>query len=92
MELGRTSAQVAINWVRQQQARALIIPILGARTEAHLKDNLASLDFELSPEQIQRLEAASPMDLGFPHTFLADDEVHELIFGDTFGLIDNHRA
>jgi aryl-alcohol dehydrogenase-like predicted oxidoreductase len=91
-EIGASPAQVAINWVRQQQARALIIPILGARTEAHLKDDLASLDFELSPDQLQRLEDASPIDLGFPHSFLADDEVRELIFGDTFGLIDDHRA
>jgi aryl-alcohol dehydrogenase-like predicted oxidoreductase len=91
-EIGASPPQVAINWVRQQQARALIIPILGARTEAHLKDNLTCLDFELTPEQLQRLEAASPIDLGFPHTFLADDEVHELIFGDTFGLIDKHRV
>lgn len=55
---------MAINWVRQQQARALIIPIIGARTGAHIKDNLAALDFELSPEQIGRLEEASPIDLG----------------------------
>src|SRR5205807_2030511 len=32
VELGRTSAQVAINWVRQQ--RAVVIPIIGARTSA----------------------------------------------------------
>ena len=90
-EVGRTPAQVAINWVRQQRQKGLILPILGARTEAQMKDNLACLEFELTPEQLARLEAASPIQLGFPHSFLASDHVRGLIHGNTFALIDNHR-
>ncbi len=89
-ELGRTPSQVAINWIRRQPG--LIIPILGARTEAHIKDNLGCLDFELTPEQMQRLAGASPINLGFPHSFFASDGVKKLIFGDTYPLIDNHRS
>ena len=88
-ESGRTASQVAINWVRQQPG--LIIPILGARKETHLKDNLGCLEFELTPEQLQRLAQASPIDLGFPQSFLASEGVRNLIFGDTYALIDNHR-
>ena len=93
-EIGRTPSQVAINWVRQQQSvhSAPVIPILGARTEAHIKDNLGCLDFELTPEQLQRLAQASPINLGFPHSFFASDGVKKLIFGDTYPLIDNHRS
>jgi diketogulonate reductase-like aldo/keto reductase len=82
---------VAINWVRQQQDRALIIPILGARTDAQVKDNLGCLDFEIGAEHLARLEEASPIQLGFPHSFLASDGVRQLIFGDTFDQIDSNR-
>lgn len=87
--LGRTPSQVAINWVRQQPG--LMIPILGARTEKQINDNLGCLDFELTPEQMQTLSAASPIEYGFPQAFLHSDHVHGLIFGETFGKIDNHR-
>ncbi len=88
-EIGRTPSQVAINWVRQQPG--LVIPILGARREAHIKDNLGCLEFELTAEQMRRLAQASPISLGFPHSFWASQDVKELIFGDTFSLLDNHR-
>jgi aryl-alcohol dehydrogenase-like predicted oxidoreductase len=85
-EIGRSPAQVAINWVRQQ--RGTIIPIIGTRTETQLKDNLGCLDFELTQEQLDRLSEASPIDLGFPRSFLESGHVRELIFGGTHDLID----
>ena len=81
-ETGRTPSQVAINWARQRPDS--IIPILGARSEKQLRDNLGCLDFELSPEQVSRLNEASPIDLGFPHSFLNSAHVRGLIFGKTF--------
>jgi aryl-alcohol dehydrogenase-like predicted oxidoreductase len=89
-ELGRTPAQVAINWVRQQRG-APIIPILGARTAAQLRDNLGCLEFELSGEQIDRLAGASPLDPGFPHYFLALPHLRNLIYSGMFEQIDNPR-
>ena len=88
-ESGRSMAQVAINWVRQQQGRALMIPILGARSLVYLEDNLACLEWELSDEQLVRLDQASRIELGFPHNFL---EGNRYIFGETFDKIDNHRG
>lgn len=87
-ETGKSRAQVAINWVRQQQHRANIIPILGARTDAQLQDNLAVLDWELSADQLQRLDQVSHIDMGFPH----DWHGNPYVFGATFDHIDNHRA
>lgn len=84
-EIERTPSQVAINWVRQRPYP--MIPILGARSEKQLKDNLGCLDFELTDDQIKRLSDASPIDLGFPHSFLASDHVHGLIFGKTYEKI-----
>jgi aryl-alcohol dehydrogenase-like predicted oxidoreductase len=87
-ESGRTMAQVAINWVRQQQYKSQMIPILGARTAAQLKDNLAVLEWQLADEHLRRLDEVSKLDMGFPHNFL---EGNRNIFGQTFALIDNHR-
>ena len=84
-ETGHTPSQIAINWVRQRPYP--IIPILGARTEKQLKDNLGCLDFALTEEQIACLEDASPIDLGFPHSFLGSNHVRSLIFGKTFPQI-----
>jgi len=88
-EVGRSMAQVAINWVRQGQDKAQMIPILGARTRSQLEDNLGVLEWALSPEQFKRLDEVSAIEMGFPHNFL---EGNRYIFGATFDKIDNHRV
>jgi aryl-alcohol dehydrogenase-like predicted oxidoreductase len=87
-ETGRTPSQVALAWVRQQPY-GVIVPILGAKTLAQLKDNLGCLDFTLEPPLMDRLDAASRVDPGFPHDFLV--QARPYVFGKTFPLIDNHR-
>jgi aryl-alcohol dehydrogenase-like predicted oxidoreductase len=82
-----TAAQIAIAWVRAQQHRAAIVPILGARTRDQLENNLAALDLDLQPDELDRLEAVSRIELGFPHDFGSD----RLAYGDTRELIDDHR-
>jgi aryl-alcohol dehydrogenase-like predicted oxidoreductase len=89
-ETGHTPSQIAINWVRQRPYQ--MIPILGARSEKQLQDNLGALEFELTQEQIDCLNEASPIDLGFPHSFLGSDHVRGLIFGKTFPQIVTNRS
>jgi aryl-alcohol dehydrogenase-like predicted oxidoreductase len=91
-EIGRSPTQVAIDWIRARRDRAQIIPIIGARTVEQLDDALGCLEFELTDEQISRLDTVAPIDLGFPHSFLRSEHVRGLIFGDTFGQIENHRS
>jgi aryl-alcohol dehydrogenase-like predicted oxidoreductase len=86
-DIGCTPAQVAIAWLRRQPGT--IIPILGARTEDQLQDNLGALGVTLSAEQLTQLDAASKVDLGFPHDFL--DGVRDVVYGGTYDQIDNHR-
>lgn len=88
-ELGVTASQVATAWVRQQPWP--LVPIVGARSEAQMRENLAALDVELSDDQVERLSGASGFDVGFPRDFLETDHVRGLIFGDTYELIDDHR-
>ncbi len=82
-------AQVAINWTRQQADN--IIPIIGARTEKQVKDNLACLDFELNDDELKRLDEVSKIELGFPHEFLDSETIRKVLFGDNYELIDNHH-
>lgn len=82
-----SAAQVCIAWVLAKRTLANLIPILGARTAAQLADNLGALDVTLPPELLARLDEATAIQLGFPSTFLADDEVVQLIFGTTRELI-----
>jgi|WetSurMetagenome_2_1015567.scaffolds.fasta_scaffold25393_3 aryl-alcohol dehydrogenase-like predicted oxidoreductase len=89
-EVGATPSQVAIAWVRQRAG--VIVPILGARTTAQLRDNLGVLGVSLSCEQVGRLDAASAIELGFPHEFLSNPFIRDIVFGGTQDLIDNHRA
>lgn len=69
-EMGHSRSQVAINWVRQQQNRAQIVPILGARTQEQLEDNLGALDWTLTDEQVKRLSDVSAIEMGFPNEYV----------------------
>jgi aryl-alcohol dehydrogenase-like predicted oxidoreductase len=93
-EIGCSAAQVALNWIRQQNIKVSdrknkIIPIIGARKETQMKDNLACLDFELTSEQMQRLNQISKIDLGFPQDFLNSETIKDIIYGGTYSLIRN---
>lgn len=88
-EIKRTPSQVALNWVRQQTERGVIIPILGARTAAQITDNLGCLDFELTGDQLARLNEISQIELGFPHDFIKRGEPNPFLYGT--GEIVNHR-
>jgi len=91
-EITKTPSQVALNWIRQRQKdKAVMIPIVGARTEVQVKDNLGCLDFELTTDQLKRLDEKSKIQLGFPHDFMSE-AARSFSYGNTFSLIDNHRA
>lgn len=66
-ETGYPPGQIAIAWVIAKGT----LPIIGPRTEEQLADNLASVDVQLTAEQIARLDAASAISLGFPHDVVA---------------------
>ncbi len=87
-DIGRPPAQVALNWIRQQDTplklSSKIVPIIGARNTRHLDDNLACVEFELSEGQMQRLNEVSKIELGFPHDFLALDFIKNIIYGGTY--------
>ena len=79
-ELGRTPAQVGLAWTLRNPA--VTAPVIGARTPAQLESNLGALEVDFTAAQLDRLEAASAIDLGFPHALLAGDFVRTLLHGD----------
>jgi aryl-alcohol dehydrogenase-like predicted oxidoreductase len=85
-EVGRSSAQVSLAWLRQRPIP--VIPIVGARRLEQFKDNLACLDLRLADSQIARLDAASHVELGFPHDFYDRDMVKGLVYGGLRDKID----
>ena len=82
-------AQVAIAWVRQQPG--VIIPLIGANNLAQMEVNLGALEITLEDKHLKKLDEASRIEPGFPHDFLDNEYVRELIFGGTADQIDNHR-
>lgn len=49
------------------------MPVLGARSTDQIRDNLAAVDVRLDDDQPARLEAATHVNPGYPHEFLAGD-------------------
>jgi aryl-alcohol dehydrogenase-like predicted oxidoreductase len=66
-ETGRSSAQVALAWLRHRDMP--VTPIIGARKIEQLKDNLSSLDLNLTADQRERLATVSRIQMDFRMTF-----------------------
>jgi len=67
-ETGCSPAQVALAWLFMKPA--VTCTVVGARTLRQFQDNLAALEVTLSPAQTSRLDAASAIELGYPHDYL----------------------
>jgi aryl-alcohol dehydrogenase-like predicted oxidoreductase len=63
---GKTVPQVAINWLLRRPTVSSVI--IGARDERQLVDNLGAVGWELTPEQVLALDAASAVLPPYPHT------------------------
>ena len=64
-ETGRTVPQIALNWLLQRPSVASVI--VGARNEEQLRQNLGAVGWQLTREQIARLDAASTVPLPYPY-------------------------
>ncbi|ELP54276.1 L-glyceraldehyde 3-phosphate reductase [Microcystis aeruginosa Sj] len=85
-EIGKSPAQVALNWLRNRPNS--VIPIIGARRLSQLQDNLACVDFNLTGEQLQRLDNISAISLGFPQELLASQFVRDILLGGVAAQLD----
>jgi aryl-alcohol dehydrogenase-like predicted oxidoreductase len=69
-ELGRSMAQVAVNWVAHRPGVATVL--IGATKLAQLEDNLRALDLSIPSELAKRLDQASAPTEFSPYTFFTD--------------------
>jgi aryl-alcohol dehydrogenase-like predicted oxidoreductase len=64
-ETGKTVPQIALNWLLRRPSVATLI--VGARNEEQLKQNLGAIGWELTKEQVAKLDAASEVPLAYPY-------------------------
>ena len=64
-ETGKSVAQIALNWLLLRPTVASVI--LGARNEEQLRQNLGALEWQLTAEQLDALDAASETTLTYPY-------------------------
>jgi aryl-alcohol dehydrogenase-like predicted oxidoreductase len=64
-ECGRSVPQVALNWLLQRPTVSTVI--FGARNEEQLRQNLQAAGWNLSPEQVAKLDRASDVTPIYPY-------------------------
>ena len=64
-ETGKTVPQIALNWLLQRPTVSNVI--VGARNEEQLRANLGAVGWNLTPEQVGKLDRASTVTLPYPY-------------------------
>ena len=64
-EVGKTVPQVALNWLLQRPTVSTVV--IGARNEEQLRQNLGAVGWNLTREQVAKLDAASARPLAYPY-------------------------
>jgi len=64
-ETGKSVPQVALNWLLQRPTVSSVI--VGARNEEQLRQNLGAVGWNLTAEQVKRLDAASARPAAYPY-------------------------
>lgn len=82
---GVPPGNVALQWTRQQGFGC--IPIVGATRLDQLQENLKTVDLTLPAEDLQKLDEASAIDLGFPGKFFREAGVRQNNFGGFYDRI-----
>lgn len=64
-ETGKTVPQIALNWLLQRPTVATVV--IGARNEEQLRQNLGAVGWNLTPDQVAKLDAASAPKIPYPY-------------------------
>lgn len=64
-ETGKSVPQIALNWLLQRPSVSTLI--VGARNEEQLKQNLGAIGWNLTKEQVAKLDKASAVPLAYPY-------------------------
>jgi aryl-alcohol dehydrogenase-like predicted oxidoreductase len=75
-EIGKTVAQIALNWLLQKPTVSSVI--IGARTEEQLRENLGAVGWNLTDEQVNKLDTISAQTLPYPYWHQAHFQSHRM--------------
>ena len=64
-ECGKSVSQIALNWLLQRPSVSTVI--IGARNEEQLRENLGAVGWNLTQDQIAKLDAASATTPAYPY-------------------------
>lgn len=64
-ETGKSVPQIALNWLLQRPTVATLV--IGARNEEQLRNNLGAIGWNLTAEQVKRLDAVSAVPFTYPY-------------------------
>lgn len=64
-ETGKTVPQIALNWLLRRPTVSSVI--IGARNEEQLRQNLGSVGWQLTSEQVRQLDEASAVTMAYPY-------------------------
>ncbi|RAO78127.1 aldo/keto reductase [Dyella jiangningensis] len=64
-ETGKSVPQIALNWLLQRPTVSTVV--IGARNEEQLKQNLGAVGWNLTKEQVAKLDAASELNPAYPY-------------------------
>ena len=64
-ETGKTVPQIALNWLLQRPTVSTVV--IGARNEEQLKQNLGAVGWNLTKDQVAKLDKASEVPLIYPY-------------------------
>ncbi len=64
-ETGKTVPQIALNWLLQRPSVSTVV--IGARNEEQLRQNLGAVGWNLTPEQVRKLDEASTVPPIYPY-------------------------
>ena len=64
-ETGKSVPQIALNWLLQRPSVSTLV--IGARNEEQLRSNLGAVGWNLTSEQVAKLDAASAVPMTYPY-------------------------
>lgn len=85
-ELNVPAGHVALKWTTLQGFSS--IPIVGATKISQVEENLKAMDVQLSAAHLQKLEALSKIDMGFPGEFFKEEGVKNVTYGGFYDRIE----
>jgi aryl-alcohol dehydrogenase-like predicted oxidoreductase len=65
VETGKSVPQIALNWLLQRPTVSTVL--IGARNEEQLRQNLGAVGWNLTPEQVAKLDTASAIRPAYPY-------------------------